>query len=85
MQVCAVTAGDGTVVSADVTSVKVDCTTFTYAVSVNVVGLEGAALVLQNNAGDDLALIPTNPVGSVKGTFATKVASGKPFAVTVKT
>lgn len=43
-------------------------------------GLSGAGLVLQNNAGDDLAV-------STNGTFAfaTPIASGAAYAITVKT
>jgi hypothetical protein len=84
-QTCTVTAGDGTVAAADVTSIKVTCATNQYPISVTVKGLEGAGLVLQNNAGDDLAVSPVSPLADVKASFKTKIDSGKPFAISVKT
>lgn len=50
----------------------------TYAVSVTVSGLNAPGLVLQNNAGDNLA-VSANGVS----TFATAVAAGASYAVTV--
>ncbi|MBN9163842.1 MAG: hypothetical protein J0I07_22935 [Myxococcales bacterium] len=82
-QTCVVTGGSGTA-SADVTDVKVACTTNEYPITVTVAGLAGSGLVLTNNGGDDLAV--TAAVGtSVTATFSKKVASGKPFDVAVKT
>jgi large repetitive protein len=49
-----------------------------FTVGGNVTGLAGSELVLQNNAGDDL---PVTASGTF--TFATKVSTGSPFAVTV--
>src|SRR2546421_193638 len=49
-------------------------------VSVTVSGLAGNALVLQDNGVDDLAIS-----GNGAFTFSTPLASGAPFAVTVKT
>ncbi len=51
-----------------------------YPIRVNVAGLKGAGLVVQNNAGDDLPI-------ATDGTFpfAAPVASGGPYALTVKT
>jgi hypothetical protein len=77
-QTCTVSAGTGTVTNADITSVRVDCTTNTFTVGGNVTGLEGTGLVLQNNGGDNLAITAD---GSF--TFATPVASGATYAVTV--
>jgi len=51
-----------------------------YTVGGTVTGLAGSGLVLQNNVGDDLA-VSTN--GTF--TFATAVANGAAYAVTVKT
>ncbi len=79
-QTCSVTNGSGTVGSTNVTSVSVNCTTDTYTIGGTVSGLAGAGLVLQNNAGDDLAV---GANGSF--TFATPIASGSGYAVTVKT
>jgi hypothetical protein len=81
-QTCNVTAGSGTVTSGPVT-VNVACTVNTYAVSAVVTGLAAGttgALVLRNNGGDDLSI-------SANGTFpfATPVASGAAYAVTVLT
>ena len=79
-QTCAVTNGAGTIGAANVTSVTVACTTDAFTVGGTVTGLSGTGLVLQDNAKDDLAV-------SANGTFtfATKIASGAAFAVTVKT
>jgi hypothetical protein len=51
----------------------------TYSVGGSVSGLSGS-LVLQDNGGDDLAVSANGPF-----TFATQLASGSAFAVTVKT
>lgn len=81
-QTCVVTNGEGAV-SANVSNVTVACSTNTYPVSVNVVGLEAAGLVLSNNGGDDLP-VTAAPPGAVTATFTTEVASGKPFKVAIK-
>jgi hypothetical protein len=82
-QICAVARGTGSAV-ANVTDVAVTC----QALGANLVtlggtisGLQaGATLVLQNNAGNDLT------VGSNGGfTFASGVAVGSAYAVSVKT
>ena len=77
-QACAVAGGSGTVVAGDVTGVAVVCATQAYAVGGNVTGLEGSGLTLQQSGGDDLAV-------SARGgfAFATPVASGAAYAVTV--
>jgi hypothetical protein len=80
-QTCSVTKGEGTL-DADVNNVAIACTTNTYSVSANVLGLTGAGLVLQNNAGDDLAVPGPSPVSPA---FGTKIPSGGAYAVTVKT
>lgn len=80
-QTCAVTAATGTVVSANVTNVVVACTTNTYTVGGSVTGLTASGLVLQNNSGDDLTVSAT----SIDFTFATAVASGATYSVSVKT
>lgn len=79
-QTCTVANGSGTVSGSDVTHVNVVCSTNTYAVRAAVSGLSGSGLVLQNNAGDDLSV-------AADGThaFATPVASGASYAVTVRT
>jgi len=80
-QSCAVTAATGTVVSSNVTNVVMTCTTTTYTVGGSITGLTASGLVLENNAGDDLTVAATNS----SFTFATAVASGTPYSVTVKT
>lgn len=79
-QKCTVAGGAGVVISGDVRSVAVTCTTSSYKVRVNVTGLAGSGLVLQNNAADDLPI-------AADGTFefATPVSSGGAYAVTVLT
>lgn len=57
-----------------------DAAPTTYAIKATVSGLSGAGLVLQNNAGDDLAVAQNGTA-----TFTTKEKSGDAYAVTVKT
>ena len=79
-QTCSVSNGSGTIGSANVTNVSVTCTSVpTYSVGGSVSGLSGT-VVLQDNGGDDLSVSAN---GSF--TFATKLASGAAYAVTVKT
>ena len=79
-QTCVVGNGSGTVGSSDVINVTVACTTIETTVGVTVTGLAGSGLVLQDNGGDDLAVSAN---GSLK--FATQLASGAKYGVTVKT
>jgi hypothetical protein len=81
-QTCVVSSGNGTVGSANVTSVAVTCTTnplVTYSVGGTVSGLSGT-VVLQDNGGDNLAL-------AANGSFAfpAKLTSGSAYSVTVFT
>jgi hypothetical protein len=78
---CTVNGGAGTIASADVT-VQVTCSTNAYHITGSVSGLNGSGLVLENNGGDDVAINKTGPFGF---TFATPIASGASYAVTVKT
>ncbi len=78
-QTCTVAGGSGSVAAANVTGAVVTCVTNTYAVGGAVTGLTGAGLVLENNDTDDLSVTATGAF-----TFKTLVASGKPYAVTVK-
>jgi 6-phosphogluconolactonase (cycloisomerase 2 family) len=77
-QTCALTNASGTI-TANVTNIMVNCTTNTYRVSGTLAGLAGGGVVLRNNGGDDLTL-------SANGIFhfATAVASGGAYAVTVQ-
>ncbi len=79
-QTCVVTNGSGTVASANLTAVTVACTTTAFSIGGTVSGLSGTGLVLQDNGGDSLSVAAN---GSF--TFATKVASGSAYAVTVHT
>jgi hypothetical protein len=78
-QTCQVSGGSGTVGAANVTSVSVNCAINTYAIGGTVSGLVGTGLVLEDNGGDDLSV-----TGNGTFAFATAVASGGTFAVTVK-
>ncbi len=80
-QSCAVTSGSGKIAGAKITNVAVACTAAASTVGGTVTGLpKGKTLVLQDNGADDLTLTDSGPF-----TFATKVGSGKPYAVTVLT
>src|SRR6185437_2767687 len=72
--------GSGTVASANVTSVTVTCATNSYPVAGTISGLSGTGLVLQDNLGDNLSITASGPFA-----FATSVADGAPYAVTVLT
>ena len=79
-QHCTVTAGSGTMASANVTTVAIVCATDSYTVGGMVSGLTGAGLVLRDNGGDDLAVSADGPF-----VFATQLASGGSYSVTVLT
>ena len=79
-QACTVSGGSGTITNSNVSSVTVNCSTKSFTIGGSLTGLDGTGLVLQDNAGDDLALSANNSFS-----FATPVLSGQPFAVTVKT
>ena len=79
-QTCTVASGSGTMGSANVTSVAVpDANASSFTVGGSVSGLSGT-VVLQDNGGDDLSVTASGPF-----TFATKVATGAAYSVTVKT
>lgn len=80
-QTCAVTNGTGTV-SANVTNVAVACTNASSGLTIGgtVQGLSGTGLVLQDNGGDSL---PVSQNGTF--TFATALAAGAAYKVTVST
>ena len=77
-QTCAVAMGSGTA-SGNVSNVMVTCTTNKYTIGGNVSGLSGT-LVLQDNGGDDKTITASGGF-----TFATSLASGSLYAVTIKT
>ena len=76
-QTCVIDEGKG-VVTGDVKTIVVSCTSNPQSLFVNVTGLVGTGLVLQNNLADNL-LIKSNGVSA----FAAKVPSGQDYAVTV--
>ena len=79
-QTCAVSNAHGVVSSSNVTNVAVTCTINAYTVGGNVTGYLGTGLVLRNNGGDDLPVFAT---GNGPFTFATSVASGAAYSVTI--
>jgi len=79
-QTCTVASGSGNVAAANVTNVAINCVTNTFTVGGTVSGLTGAGLVLRNNGADDLAVAANGGF-----TFATQVASGGAYNVSVQT
>jgi trimeric autotransporter adhesin len=79
-QTCTISAGSGTIGNANVTSVRVNCSSSTFSVGGEVVNLLGSGLVLQNNGADDVTI-------AANGSFAfpTLLASGSRYNVTVRT
>jgi large repetitive protein len=81
IQTCTVTFGTGTVAAANVTNVAVNCVTSAFTVGGTLTGLAaGATVVLQNNAGNNLTVAANGAF-----TFATPIASGGTYSVTVLT
>jgi environmental stress-induced protein Ves len=78
-QFCSIANAAGTATN-NVTTVTVNCSTGSFSVGGSVSGLAGSGLVLRNNGGDDL---PIASNGSF--TFATELASGAAFEVSVAT
>ena len=78
-QTCTVSNGTGTV-DAAVTNVSVTCSTTTYSIGGTLSGLTSGTVALQDNGTDNLSL---NANG--KFTFATKLAAGSTYAVSVLT
>jgi trimeric autotransporter adhesin len=77
-QTCSVNNSSGTVLGSDVDDVQVTCATNTFSIGGTVSDLAGTGLVLQNNAGDDLAI---SSDGSFE--FATALLDGTNYDVTV--
>ncbi|MES0490188.1 MAG: hypothetical protein ABUK01_09360 [Leptospirales bacterium] len=79
-QTCIVGAGTGTIPGANITGINVTCSVSSnYTVTATVNGINGT-VVLQNNGVDDISITAN---GSY--TFATALATGLPYAVTVLT
>ena len=80
-QTCTVTNGTGSGVSANVLAVQITCSATTYTIGGTVSGLApSTSLTLQNSAAD-----PTTLVANGSFSFATPVAIGGSYAVTVGT
>lgn len=79
-QTCTVNHGAGTIAESDVGDVAIVCATDSFTVGGSIAGLQGSGLVLQNNAGDDIA-----PTADGRFFFPARVASNAGYAVTVKT
>ncbi len=80
-ETCSVAQGAGTVGSANITSVRLSCSGNTYTIGGAVTGLNASGLVLALNGGSDLPV----PSGAGSFTFATALASGASYSVTVAT
>jgi hypothetical protein len=78
-QTCTLVNDTGTVAASAITNAHVTCVTSSFTVGGAITGLLGTGLVLQNNAGNDLAVV----AGAT--TFSFPVASGSAYAVSVKT
>jgi 6-phosphogluconolactonase (cycloisomerase 2 family) len=78
-QTCTFTNASGTVAASNVTNVSVVCKA-NAIVSLTVSGLTGTGLVLQDNGSDNLAVTTNGPAS-----FATAIASGSTYRVTVLT
>jgi hypothetical protein len=80
-QTCTVTNGTGVVGGANVSNVLVTCVAKTYAVGGTLSGLPASTSIqLQNNGGDTLTVNSSGPFS-----FATKLASGAAYNVTIST
>ncbi|MCB1180082.1 MAG: DUF1566 domain-containing protein [Leptospiraceae bacterium] len=79
-QVCTVNNGSGTISTSNITDISIVCSTSSFSINVNVSGLIGSGLVLQNNSGDDLSISSDGTY-----TFSTKVASSADYLITTLT
>ena len=83
-ETCTVANGTGTVGTANVSNVAVTCTVNSapaQTIGGTISGLTASGLTLEDNGGDNLPV----PSGAASFTFATKVADGSTYAVTVGT
>jgi len=81
-QTCTVNNGNGTVSGAAVINVTVTCAITPYTVGGTVFGYTSSGLVLQNNGGDNLMISAS---GNGNFTFATALADGSEYAISVQT
>jgi hypothetical protein len=82
MQNCVVSNASGPT-NGDVTTVSIACTTMKFTVGGTISGLVGSNLVLQNNSGDNLPVVPTATTTTF--TFRTAVDSVSGYKVSVLT
>ena len=80
-ETCTVSNGSGTVGTANVTNVTVNCALTTYTIAGSISGLTATGLVLQNN-GTDNTSVPANAMGF---TMNTGLISGSSYDITVET
>jgi uncharacterized repeat protein (TIGR03803 family) len=80
-ETCTVSNGSGTVGTANVTTVTVNCALNTYTIAGSISGLTTTGLVLQNNGTDDTS-IPANAIGFTMGDG---LVSGSGYNITVET
>ena len=78
-QSCIVSNASGTVTTANVTNVNINCTTTSFTAGGAITGLAGSGLVLQNNLGGDQAIT----AGTTSYSFTVPSSTG--YAITVKT
>ncbi len=80
-QTCSITGGaQGVIADRNVDSVAISCATSTFTIGGTVTGLQGTGLVLQNNGGDNLAIVSNGDF-----TFPTPLLSDRTYDVTVLT
>jgi hypothetical protein len=79
-QACTVSNGVGTIGSADVADITVNCATGTFSIGVTVSGLAGSGLVLRNNGRNDLSI-----TGNGSFQFSELLASGAMYDVRIAT
>lgn len=79
-QECTVGSGARGTINGEPILIDVTCDLPLYAVTVMVSGLQGSGLVLQNNFRDDLTI-----TGNGQASFATKLAKGRQYGVSVRT
>ncbi len=79
-QLCTVSGGSGTTLGSNITNVSVNCSIAAFTIGGTVTGLQGSGMVLEDNNGDDLAVTANGSFA-----FATHVAGGATYDVTIKT
>ena len=78
-QSCIVSNASGTVTTANVTNVNINCTTTSFTAGGAITGLAGSGLVLQNNLGAD------QPITAGTTSYSFSVPSSTGYSISVKT